>query len=273
MKLSFVKMHGLGNDFVLIDALDREIDISPDTAKRLCDRHFGVGADQTLLLRPSSKADFEMVIYNADGGQAEMCGNAIRCAALYMRDRRGLKDSPMKIETLGGIIKPAFADNGLITVDMGKPSLKAESLPSAFQGEVMGHGMEVLDKTFDIHLVSMGNPHCVIFVHKIDGFPVAKYGSPIENSKEFPKGINVEFVEVQNRKSITVKVWERGSGETLACGTGACAAVVVSSKLGHIDSEAEVMLPGGKLSIALDPGGHIFMTGPAAFVYDGEMEL
>ena len=274
MKLQFTKMHGLGNDFVLINALHQEAlpSLAP-FCKNYSDRRFGIGFDQGLILRPSKSADFKMEIFNADGSQVEMCGNGIRCLAKFIWDR-GLSDKrELTIETLAGVIRPV-KDGDLIRVDMGEPILNAPSIPVNLAGEVRGYPLKALDREFLITCVSMGNPHAVIFVENLQSFPVEKYGPVIENHPLFPKRINVEFVRVADKGTISVRVWERGAGETLACGTGACASAVAAYINGLADRKVTVHLSGGDLLIHWsDKDNHVYMTGPAVEVYTGEVTL
>ncbi len=272
MKLRFTKMHGLGNDFILIDARDQELPQLSAFCRKYSDRRFGIGFDQALILYPSRSSDFRMDIYNADGSQVEMCGNGIRCFAKYIWDR-GISDkSDLTVETLAGIIRPVKKGD-LIQVDMGEPILDGPSIPVNLEGNVKGYLLRIDDRDFPVTCVSMGNPHAVIFMEDIRSFPVDKYGPKIENHVLFPKRINVEFVRVENREEITVRVWERGAAETLACGTGACASAVASHMNGHTGREVTVHLPGGDLQIHWDEkDNHVYMTGPAEEVYSGEVE-
>ncbi len=271
MKLSFTKMHGIGNDFILIDCRDMQLAGLPGLAKRLCDRRFGIGADQILLLGESAAADFSMRIFNADGSEVEMCGNGIRCLAKYVWDR-GLSDKEtLRVETPGGIIQPERAGE-LVRVDMGEPVLEGRLIPVNLNGEVKGHPLQALDREFRITCVSMGNPHAVIFVDGVEGLDVERYGSVIERHELFPKRTNVEFIEVIGRDRIRMRVWERGAGETLACGTGACAAAVASHLNGHTGRRVSVELRGGVLHVEWREDNRVFMTGPAAEVFEGVVE-
>src|SRR3989304_2718108 len=244
MKLQFTKMHGLGNDFVLINAIHQEAlpSLAP-FCKNYSDRRFGIGFDQALILRPSKSADFKMEIFNADGSKVEMCGHGIRCLAKYIWDRRLSDKRELTIETVGGIIRPV-KEGDLIRVDMGEPILDTPSIPVNLVGEVRGYRLKALDREFLITCVSMGNPHAVIFVENLQSFPVEKYGPVIENHPLFPKRINVEFVRVADKGTISVRVWERGAGETLACGTGACASAVAAYINGLADRKGTVHLSG-----------------------------
>ena len=286
MTISFVKMQGIGNDFIVIDcrdkAVSRQVSAISKLSRRLCDRRFGIGADQILLLHNSDRADFRMSIYNADGSEVEMCGNGIRCFAKYIWDRNLSSKKVLDIETPAGIIRPEKAGD-MVRVDMGVPVLEGRQIPVRLpahpslgkggQGGVIGFPLKILDKRFKITCVSMGNPHAVIFVEDVARVDVANYGPLIENHKLFPKRINVEFIEVVNARTLKMRVWERGSGETLACGTGACAAAVASNLSGRTGKKVKVRLPGGDLFIELDRNSHIYMTGPAVEVFEGLMNI
>lgn len=272
MKIRFTKMHGLGNDFILIDTINQKVLPPLSTfCKKYSDRRFGIGFDQALILYPSGVADFKMEIFNADGSQVEMCGNGIRCLAKYIWDR-GLSDKGgLAIETLAGIIRPVKTGD-LIQVDMGRPILDGPSIPVNIEGEIRGYPLSITDRDFAITCLSMGNPHAVIFMEDISSFPVDRYGPLIENHTLFPKRINVEFVRVVNKKEIYVRVWERGAGETLACGTGACASVVAAHLNGLVERNVTVHLKGGDLHINWsEEDNHVYMTGSAVEVYNGEV--
>ncbi|MBE9532444.1 MAG: diaminopimelate epimerase [Proteobacteria bacterium] len=273
--MEFTKMHGLGNDFILLDLRKRSITGLAAIIKKLSHRRFAIGFDQALILKDSKKGDFRMDIYNADGGKVEMCGNGIRCFAKYIWDQKLSKKKVLEIETLAGIIKPV-KDGELIRVDMGEPILKASLIPvktSAAMGEeFIERIFKAGKKSFKVTCVSMGNPHAVIFVDDVDAFPVSEYGPIIERDKDFPQGTNVEFVEVVNSKRLKMRVWERGSGETLACGTGACAALVAAKLTGRVKRSATVELPGGNLKIELGKDNHVLMTGPAVESFTGTIE-
>ena len=272
MKIPFTKMHGLGNDFIVIDCRKKKIAGLSRLMKKLSHRQFGIGFDQALVLLPSKKADFRMDIYNADGGRVEMCGNGIRCFAKYIWDRKLSKKDVLEIETLAGIIKPKKASS-LVQVDMGEPIFEGKDIPISLNGRVIQYPLIVEEKEFKITCVSMGNPHCVIFVDDVDNFPVAKYGPLIENHPLFPKRTNVEFIQVINKKRIKMRVWERGSGETLACGTGACAALVAANLNGLAGRKVVIHLAGGDLKIEWSlKDNHVYMTGPATEVFTGVVE-
>jgi len=272
VKIPFTKMHGLGNDFIVIDCRDGKSGVVSAEAgalsRRICDRRFGVGADQVLLLYDSEKADFLMRIFNADGSEVEMCGNGIRCFAKYVWDRKLSGKSVLEIETSAGIIKPEKAGD-LIRVDMGTPVLDGRQIPVDLDGVIKDYPLTIEDKTFTITCVSMGNPHAVIFVDEVEGFDVRRYGSRIEAHRLFPKKINVEFVQVIDRKTLRMRVWERGAGETMACGTGASAVAVAANLKGIAEQKVTVKLLGGDLLIELSENGHVYMTGPAEEVFEG----
>ncbi|MBI5492437.1 MAG: diaminopimelate epimerase [Deltaproteobacteria bacterium] len=272
MKIDFTKMHGLGNDFIVLDSRGKDIRNLPKLLRRLSDRRFGIGFDQALILKSSKRADFRMDIYNNDGGQVEMCGNGIRCLASYIWKRGLSRKKALDIETLAGVIRPA-KDGALVRVDMGVPELEGKLIPTVREGRIIDLPLAINDTAFDITCVSMGNPHCVILVDDVDSFPVGKYGPLIEVNKFFPKKTNVEFIEVLNSRRIKMRVWERGAGETLACGTGATAAAVASNLKGLTGNKVSVLLKGGILGIELAKDGHAYMTGPAAEVFTGSFEV
>ncbi len=284
MKIHFTKMHGLGNDFILIDCIEQscpaEAEKLIDLYRRLCDRRLGIGADQVLLLYPSDIADFKMRIFNADGGEVEMCGNGIRCLAKYIWDRNLSGKAVLNIETLAGIIKPEKAGD-MIKVDMGEPIFDPEKIPvlhsSSFilhpSGCIVDYPLQAGDREFKITCVSMGNPHAVIIIDDVSSFPVTYYGPMIENHPIFPRKTNVGFIQVLTRKDINMRVWERGSGETMACGTGASAAAVASNIKGLTDRTVSVHLMGGDLLIEWAEDNHVYMTGPAVKVFEGLIEV
>ena len=276
MNLRFTKMHGLGNDFVLIDCRDKavsdQLSAASDVSKRLCHRRFGIGADQVLLLYPSNIADFKMVIFNADGSEVEMCGNGIRCFAKYIWDRKLSDKEALSVETAAGIIRLERSGQ-MVKVDMGEPVLEGRLIPVNVDGLVKDFPLMIDDKVFKITAVSMGNPHAVIFVDDVDGFDVKRYGPLIENNGLFPRRINVEFIQVLDSERIRMRVWERGSGGTMACGTGASAAGVAASLKGYTGRRANVILNGGELLIEWKEDNHVYMTGPAVEVFEGSMEL
>lgn len=270
--MKFTKMHALGNDFVVIDGRTVRINSPEKFARKICQRHFGVGADQLLILVESQKADFGMRIYNADGTEVEMCGNGIRALAKYIWDRGLSEKDVLDIDTPAGVIRPERVGE-LVKVDMGEPVLEGRKIPVNLDSHVVDHRLEVEDAVFEVTCVSMGNPHAVIFVEDVEGFPVGRYGPLIENDPLFPNRINVEFIEALNSSELKMRVWERGAGETLACGTGASASVVASVLKGLTDRRVTVHLAGGDLHIEWADGGRLYMTGPAAEVFEGEIKI
>ncbi len=277
MRLSFTKMHGCGNDFVVIDAMGDLQNWTPSAhdAAFLLDRHRGVGGDQLLILYPSKRADARMAIFNADGSEVEMCGNGIRCCALFMR-RRGLTTKKaLTIETLAGMIKPVI-EGERVRVDMGAPRLDAHDIPvMGYTGRVVGAhllGIRVRGSRHGMTCVSMGNPHAVFFVDDVAAVPLADLGPKIEHHPAFPRRTNVEFAQVLGHECIRMRVWERGAGVTLACGTGACATAVAAMLHGLVGRTVAVELEGGEMEIAWpDEKGSVFMAGPAAEVFKGTM--
>ena len=284
MKINFTKMHGLGNDFILIDCRHLNLDALSELSKKLCDRRFGIGADQMLLLSESNRADFRMRIFNADGSEAEMCGNGIRCLAKYIWERNLSRKRTLHIETLAGIIKPEMVGD-MIKVDMGEPIFDPEKIPVNIpltkgrheggkyaQGRIVDYPLKIADKIFSITCVSMGNPHAIIVVEDLSHFPVQYYGPIIENHPIFPKRTNIEFIEILNKAEIRIRVWERGAGETMACGTGASAAAVASTVKGLTEKSVKVHLFRGDLLIYWAEDNHVYMTGPTVKVFDGTIE-
>lgn len=279
--LSFTKTQGLGNDFVVVDASSADPSIDWQAlAVRLCDRHFGIGADGLLCVLPSEVADFRMRVLNADGTEPEMCGNGLRCFARYLRHHGLVTRTELAIETGAGVLEVSWVRDAaghatLARVDMGPARLAREQIP--MQGpaapQVIEEPLQVGDRTFWVTGVSMGNPHAVLFVPSFDEQEFLTYGPLLEGHTAFPKRANVEFVEVVARDRLRVKVFERGVGPTLACGTGACAALVASVLTGRAERRAEVELPGGSLEIEWAPDGRVLMTGPAEVVYTGSFEL
>ena len=277
--MKFTKMHGLGNDYVYVNCFEEKIDNPPAVARFVSDRHFGIGSDGLIMINPSKTADFEMEMYNADGSRGEMCGNGIRCVAKYVYDY-GLTDkTQISVETLGGIkYLDLTVEDGkvsLVKVDMGKPELEADLIPIISEREqVIDEPIEVDGKEYHMTGVSMGNPHAVIYVDDVKGLNLEKIGPKFENHERFPKRINTEFVHCIDRQTVEMRVWERGSGETLACGTGACA-VAVSSILNNLtDTQVTVKLLGGDLQIEWDrEKDRVFMTGSATVVFDGVIDI
>jgi diaminopimelate epimerase len=284
-RLPFTKMHGAGNDYVVLDGIRNTLPSDLGAlARDISDRHFGVGFDQMLVVRPSTSAEFRMDIYNADGSQVEMCANGIRAFYLYLRDQNHTAADEIGVETLGGIVRPRWAGDGLITVDMGLPILIPEKIPTTL---ATGHG-PVLEVPIDLpgdlwpegpadlraSSVSIGNPHCVIQVDDVDAVPLERVGPALETHVAFPNRVNVEFIQLLSRDRIRQRTWERGTGETLACGSGACAVAVSAMLRDVVDREITIELRGGELQIAwADGNSSIWMTGPAATVFTGEWPL
>lgn len=279
MKINFTKMHGAGNDYIYINAFDHEIIENPTkVAKIVSDRHFGIGGDGLVLIEPSYVADARMRMFNADGSESEMCGNAIRCVAKYLYDNNIKRKENLVIETgRGNLNLEVFEENGVaskIRVSMGTPILKAEDIPvKSSKTPVLNEEIEIDGEIYKFNAVSMGNPHAVIYVDSVDNFPVEKVGSKIENNTLFPKRVNVEFVEIISENEVKQRTWERGSGETLACGTGASAVCVSGISTGKTTSPLKVNLLGGVLTIEWDGKSEVFMSGGAEFVFNGEMDL
>ncbi len=271
MKIPFVKMHGLGNDFVLLDCVRQALPIHQGLVRSLCDRRHGIGADQLLVLEPSKRADYRMRVFNADGGEVEMCGNGIRCLAKYLVTQELLPEGEQAIETKAGIIRPRV-EGDLVTVDMGVPELDGPKIPVRMRGRIVDREVTLANEPRRITCVSMGNPHCVLFTDALAACPVRQLGPRIEIDPLFPQRVNVEFVQVESPSRVSMRVWERGAGETAACGTGACAAAVASCLTGRTGREVVVALPGGELSIRWAEDDHVFMTGPAEEVFRGEIE-
>jgi diaminopimelate epimerase len=274
--LRFAKMHGLGNDFVMIDGLNQDVRLDPERVRRLADRRFGVGCDQVLIVeRPSGPGiDFRYRIFNSDGGEVEQCGNGARCFARFVRDR-GLTDkSEIAVETLGGVIYPRIEPDGHVTVNMGVPRFEPGEIPFVAAGRQLIHDLDVNGQAVAVTVVSMGNPHAVQLVADVDAAPVKRQGPKIENHPRFPKRVNAGYMQVVDRTRVRVRVWERGTGETLACGTGACAAVVAGRLRGLLDEEVAVEVRGGTLRVSWRGEGEpVMMTGPAVHVFEGEIDL
>lgn len=278
--MKFTKMHGIGNDYVYVNCFQEEVKNPAEVSKYVSDRHFGIGSDGLILIKPSDVAEFKMDMYNADGSQGEMCGNGIRCVAKYVYDY-GLTDKEtISVETLAGIKHLELTiDAGkvaLVRVNMGSPELVPEKIPVIAEGErAINVPLEVKGNSYQMNCVSMGNPHCVIFMEEdVRNLNLEAIGPDFENHERFPKRINTEFVNVLDRQTLRMRVWERGSGETLACGTGACATAVAAMLNGHVEKEVTVHLLGGDLKIQWDDGNApVYMTGPAATVFDGIIEL
>ncbi len=274
--IKFSKMHGLGNDFVVIDAINQSLALTTEQIRFIADRHFGVGCDQLLLVEPAQSvdADFRYRIFNADGGEVGQCGNGARCFGRFVHDH-GLSDkSLIPVEVAGGIIQLSLEQNGEVTVDMGRPQFTPAAIPFVADSEQDRYTFEVEERIYELGAVSMGNPHAVLQVGSVADAPVAHLGPLIESHARFPERVNVGFMEVVDRRHIRLRVFERGAGETLACGTGACAAMVVGRRWGLLEDEVLVDLPGGSLWVRWsNEQSTVRMTGPATHVYEGKIEL
>ncbi|MGH7775535.1 MAG: diaminopimelate epimerase [Candidatus Binatia bacterium] len=270
--MPFTKMHGCGNDFIFLDCLKGDIDNLGRLAKRLCDRRFGVGADQLLTIHPSKVADFKMEIYNADGGQVEMCGNGIRCFAKYVYNHGLTQKRDLEVETLAGIIRPRLVGD-MVEVDMGEPILEGRKIPVNADGKIIDYPLEVDGITYQICCVSMGNPHCVLYRDELDHLDIEGIGPRFEHHPFFPKRVNAEFVQVLGPREVRMRVWERGAGETLACGTGACAATVAGALTGRTERKVAVQLLGGDLLVEWRDNNRVYMTGAAEEVFQGKVKV
>jgi len=276
MLLKFTKMHGAGNDFVVLDGVRQKIELSPEQLRLLADRHFGVGCDQILLVEKAQRAeaDFRYRIFNADGGEVEQCGNGARCFVRFVYDQELTRKREIVVETRNGLIAPRLEDDGRVTVDMGAPIFDAALIPFDGGSGAVSEPLEVAGETLQISALSMGNPHAVQVVKDIGCAPVEKLGPLIERHPRFPNRVNAGFMQVMDRRHIRLRVYERGSGETLSCGTGACAAVVAGIRRGLLDSTVNVATHGGALVIAwAGEGQPVLMTGPAITVFAGEINL
>lgn len=276
MRVAFSKMQGLGNDFVVLDATDHPIAIDPALARRLADRRFGIGCDQILLVEPPRQPDTEFYyrIFNADGSEVEQCGNGARCFARFVRDRGLTEHDEIPVGTAAGPIRLYLEDAGQVRVDMGAPEFEPERILFLADRQALTYDLDVAGEALVIGAVSMGNPHAVILVKDLDTAPVARLGPLIEAHPRFPQRVNVGFLQILARDHLRLRVYERGAGETLACGTGACAAMVHARQCNLVDSRVRVSLPGGDLLIAWNaPGESVRMTGPAVQVFEGEIAL
>lgn len=277
--MKFTKMQGLGNDYIYVDCTEKVIENINETAKKVSDRHFGIGSDGLVLICKSDKADFKMDMYNSDGSQAEMCGNAIRCVGKYVYDRGLTKNTTITIETLAGIktleLNVFQEAVKTVRVNMGRPEFECKKIPIiSEQDRFLCRPIIAGGREYTATGVSMGNPHLVVFVGDTENIEIEKIGPLFENHELFPQKINTEFANVLDRKTVKMRVWERGAGETLACGTGACAVMAACNLAGYIDDEADIILLGGTLNIKWDKAEDtIYMTGPAEFVFDGEINL
>lgn len=276
--MKFTKMQGIGNDYVYVNCFEEKVEDPAALAKFVSDRHFGIGSDGLILIKPSKNADFTMDMYNADGSQGEMCGNGIRCVAKYVYDKGLTDQQQISIETLAGIkYLDLTVEDGkvvLVRVDMGEPELIAEKIPVIADSEkVIDAPIEIDGTTYHMTCVSMGNPHAVVYVDDVDNLPIEEIGPKFESHERFPRRVNTEFVKVLDRHTVQMRVWERGSAETLACGTGACAVAVSCILNGLTEDEVTVKLLGGDLEIQWDQEKNtVYMTGPATVVFDGELK-
>lgn len=275
MKLKFTKMQGLGNDFVVLDGINQPVKLDQQQIRSLADRHFGIGCDQLLLVeKAAGQADFRYRIFNADGNEVEQCGNGARCFVRYVHDHGLTQKNEIRIETLSGVISPRLEINGDVTVDMGRPIFEPEEIPFVAEKAALTYQLEIQGKPVTISALSMGNPHAVRVVQDIESAPVEMEGALIETHPRFPKRVNAGYLQVIDRSHIKLRVFERGAGETLACGTGACAAVVAGITLGLLDNQVTVSTRGGELTISWQGQGKpVWMTGPAVTVFEGIINL
>lgn len=275
-KLRFTKMHGLGNDFVVFDGVHQAVHPTPEQCRRIADRHFGVGCDQILVVEKSSidNVDFRYRIFNADGSEVEQCGNGARCFVRFVHDHDLTDKTAIRVETASGIIEPHLLDTGMVRVNMGVPRFAPADIPFAAEAEAMTYPLKVGQHVLEIAVLSMGNPHAVLRVNDLDSAPVDILGAAIESHSRFPQRVNAGFVQLLTPHDIRLRVYERGAGETLACGTGACAAAVAGIRQGWLDSPVSVHMRGGDLIIEWAGETHpVYMTGPAETVFEGELEL
>lgn len=273
MRVEFTKMHGLGNDFMVIDLVTQRLHLTADLIRRLADRQFGVGFDQMLVVEPPDQpdVDFRYRIFNADGSEVEQCGNGVRCFARFVHERRLTKKTKIRVSTQSGIVEPELHPNGWVQVNMGEPRTEPAEIPFLVDHTAQTYLIEALQQSVELDVVNMGNPHAVLLVDDLDVAPVATLGAALESHVQFPQRVNVGFMQVLNRREIRLRVFERGTGETLACGTGACAAVVSGIRRGLLDAgqDVRVHLRGGDLLIRWQAGAVVWMTGPTASVYEG----
>ena len=275
-KLRFTKMHGLGNDFVVFDGVRQAVALTPEQCRRIADRHFGVGCDQILLVEKPGRddVDFRYRIFNADGGEVEQCGNGARCFVRFVHNQGLTAKAAIRVETASGVIEPRLLDSGQVTVNMGAPRFAPADIPFVAEAEALTYPLKVGQHVIDIAVVSMGNPHAVLRVNDLDSAPVDILGAAIESHARFPQRANAGFMQVLTPHDIRLRVYERGAGETLACGTGACAAAVAGIRQGWLTSPVSVHTRGGDLIIEWAGMGHpVLMTGPAVTVFEGEIEL
>ena len=276
MHIKFTKMQGIGNDFVVIDGFNQAIKLSADQIRHLADRHFGVGCDQLLLVEHAShpNADFRYRIFNADGHEVEQCGNGARCFVKFVHQHKLTDKTQICVETASGLIYPKLEDNGLVTVNMGAPRFEPAQIPFIADQSALTYQLDLGNSAVEISTVSMGNPHAVQIVQDVDSAPVEVQGTLIESHAKFPQRVNAGFMQIINSHEIRLRVFERGAGETLACGTGACAATVAGIRLGKLQSPVKVIMRGGELNISWDGDqSAVMMTGPAITVFEGEISI
>ncbi len=271
-EITFTKMHGCGNDFVVLDCTERQPAGLAEIARDLCHRRFGVGADQLLTIKPSASADFRMEIFNADGSEVEMCGNGIRCFAKYVYEHGLTGKREIEVDTLAGVIRPRLKGDQ-VEVDMGRPVLDGRDIPVAAAGRIVNHTLAVDGSEYTVTCVSMGNPHCVLYVDDVDALDLPRLGPRFEHHDFFPNRVNTEFVQVLGPDEVRVRVWERGAGETWACGTGASAVTVAGALTGRTGRKATVHLIGGDLEIHWADDDRVYMTGPAREVFQGSIRV
>ena len=276
MHIKFTKMQGIGNDFVVIDGFSQSIELNAEQIRHLADRHFGVGCDQLLLVEKSTNinADFRYRIFNADGGEVEQCGNGARCFVKFVHEKNLTDKTQICVETANGLIYPKLEDNGLVTVNMGAPRFEPAQIPFIADQSALTYSLNFNNIQVEISTVSMGNPHAVQIVENVDNAPLQTQGPLIENHPQFPQRVNAGFMQIINPHEIKLRVFERGAGETLACGTGACAASVAGIRLAKLQSPVKVVMRGGELNIIWDgENSPVMMTGPAVTVFEGSIEI
>lgn len=277
MQLKFAKMHGLGNDFVVFDLVTQRGHIGPEQVRHIADRRFGIGCDQVLLVEVPERpdVDFRYRIFNADGSEVEQCGNGARCFARFVREQRLTVKRVIRVQTLGGIISLTVTGDDQVEVDMGPPKFEPAAIPFLAEAQALTYSITLADQPVEIQALSMGNPHAVVLVENVDTAPVPQWGPLLEHHPLFPNRVNAGFLQVVSTHEVRLRVWERGAGETLACGTGACAAAVAGIRQGLLQSPVTVHLPGGSLSIRWDgkPKDPVLMTGPAVTVFRGQIKL
>ncbi|TVZ41214.1 diaminopimelate epimerase [Alteromonadaceae bacterium 2753L.S.0a.02] len=276
MRVRFTKMQGIGNDFVMIDAISQKVAITPERARKLADRHFGVGCDQVLVVEApqSAEADFRYRIFNNDGSEVENCGNGARCFAVFVRQRQLTGKQVITVETAKGLLTLHVVGDDQVIVDMGMPEFEPDQIPFNAEHEQLEYQLNLQHQTLTIGVVSMGNPHAVTIVENLEDYPVTSVGPEVEHHTRFPQRVNAGFMEIINRSEINLRVFERGVGETLACGTGACAAVASGIQRGLLENSVTVHLPGGDLAITWEGGANpVMMTGPAKAVFHGQVKI